>query len=216
MGGFDIAVAAGAIRPITVPATSGILSILPGDGYLMGWSFRDVTSTKGFAADGSVTAPGAGTVIATSAATIFGNYQISWTVSLEGAAAAADVDNFGLYVGATLIATSVNPGAQGNYPQPVVEEMVAFGQTVSIQAIGAGTAGVEYTADMFGETQGTLSSYFRFNDGTRIVGEGSMQSGESTSQNFGSFGLKIYTGLTLDVLQGSIEGSVNMMYNKAY
>src|ERR1700677_3592687 len=64
-------------------------------------------------------APGAGTVIATQTAGP-GTFLLSWTVQLETAAAAGDAANSGLYNGSTLLATSVNAGVIGSYPQAAV------------------------------------------------------------------------------------------------
>jgi hypothetical protein len=96
-------------------------------------------------ATGQVTAPGAGVTIA-SATLTQGTWVIYWQVILQGAAAAADVNNFGLFVGATQVDTSENgegPGVQ--YPQgPVVVDVPAAGAVLAVKAIGAGTAGVIY------------------------------------------------------------------------
>ena len=63
--------------------------------------------------------PAPGQVIATQTLAT-GNFLLSWTATLQTAAAAGDVNNFGLYGGAagtTLLATSVNAGTVGSYPQ---------------------------------------------------------------------------------------------------
>lgn len=96
---------------------------------------------------GNVTAPAAGTTI-TSAVLSQGTWQVNWQVLLQGAAAAGDVNNFGLNLGATLVDTSENGEAAGALYQqdPVVLDVPAAGATLAIKAIGAGTAGVIYDA----------------------------------------------------------------------
>ncbi len=69
---------------------------------------------------------------------------------LEGTAAAGgDANNFGLYSGTTLLATSVNAGAVGSYPQTAVTaDIGSTPTTVAIKNIGAGTTGSVYNASL--------------------------------------------------------------------
>lgn len=92
-------------------------------------------------------APTAGTTV-TSQALDAGTYLLSWTAQLETAAAAGDADNFGLYDGTTLLATSVNTGTVGTYPQAAVTAYLGAAATVSVQNIGAGTTGAAYHASL--------------------------------------------------------------------
>lgn len=111
-------------------------------------------------AEGRVVAPAAGAAIATVALT-GGDWQVWWEVQLDGAAAAADENNFGLYSGANLIATSVNPGAAGGpYLQNPQTAQIAFnGANLAVKAIGAGTAGIGYTASLSATPGGNVTSY---------------------------------------------------------
>lgn len=99
-------------------------------------------------ASGNATAPAAGAAIATTATLQPGTYQIAWTAGLQGAAAAADANNFALRQGATIIVGSVNPGAAGSYPQIPVTFTLTSATTFSVAAIGAGTAAIVYSAQI--------------------------------------------------------------------
>jgi hypothetical protein len=98
---------------------------------------------------GSQTTPGAGTVITQVTELPAGYYTAQWNVSLGGTTGAAEANNFGLYSGATLVATSNNRTSTGaSYPQLPVTFQVAANGTVSVQAIGAGTASSIYDASL--------------------------------------------------------------------
>lgn len=98
---------------------------------------------------GVVTAPGALAAI-TSLTLVPGTYTLAWTVGLTGGTpAAGDANNFGLYVGATRQEASVNPGAVGGpWQQQTVTLTFLANTTVAVEAIGAGTAGVSYSAEL--------------------------------------------------------------------
>lgn len=93
------------------------------------------------------TAPSALTTI-TSQALAAGVYLLSWTVQLGTAAAAADVNNFGLYSPTgTQVAVSANTGTLAAFPQvPVVFTIPSGGATVYVKNIGNATATSVYTA----------------------------------------------------------------------
>jgi hypothetical protein len=56
-----------------------------------------------------------------------GTYTVNWTVTLAGTIAAAEANNFQLYNGSTVVATSVNAAAAGTYPQAPVTFTVTSG-----------------------------------------------------------------------------------------
>jgi hypothetical protein len=91
--------------------------------------------------------PGAGTTV-TSQVLATGTFLLSWTATLQTAAAGGDANNFGLYNGVALLATSVNTGTVGAYPQAAVNVYLGGGATVSVQNIGAGTTGSVYKASL--------------------------------------------------------------------
>ena len=81
-----------------------------------------------------------------------GDFLLSWTATLQTAAAAGDVNNFGLYgggAGTTLLATSVNAGAVGSYPQAAVSYYTGVTPTViNVKNIAAGTTGSVYNGSL--------------------------------------------------------------------
>lgn len=107
---------------------------------------------------GSVTSPAALTNIVFITVTP-GAYTVQWSVTLSGTIAAAELNNFGLYNGSTLIAASVNPAAAGTYPQipqaftvtggaPDVK-ILSGGTTPTTGAVYAAYAGSGVTKDVF-------------------------------------------------------------------
>jgi len=91
------------------------------------------------------TAPSAGTPVVTQAAST-GAFLLSWTVTLATAAAVGDANNFGLYAGTVLLATSVNAGTIGSYPQQAVTTYLGTGAAITVQNIAAGSTGAVYSA----------------------------------------------------------------------
>jgi hypothetical protein len=97
---------------------------------------------------GTTTAtPGAGTTVA-SEVLATGTFLLSWTATLQTAAAAGDANNFGLYNGTTLLATSVNAGSLGTYPQAAVNTYLGAGATIAVENIAAGSTGSVYKASL--------------------------------------------------------------------
>ena len=91
--------------------------------------------------------PGSGTSV-TSQTAGPGTFLLSWTAQLETAAASGDADNFGLYNGSTLLATSVNAGTVASYPQAPVSAYLAASVTVAVKTIAAGSTGSVYAASL--------------------------------------------------------------------
>src|SRR5260370_11815348 len=107
----------GEVIALPVQPTSVDVPVIQSDCRLVGWPLRD-TSTPSFAeGEGSVLSPGAGAQPVTIAGLRAGTYDVTWTVSLQAAAAAADANNFQLRLNAAAILNSVNAGAAGAYPQ---------------------------------------------------------------------------------------------------
>src|SRR5215469_13548822 len=73
---------------------------------------------------GSVTSPASFVGIAGEFVPTGGTFTVQWSVSLGGTAGAGDANNFLLLLNATPLATSVNAGAPGNYPQAAVPGVV--------------------------------------------------------------------------------------------
>lgn len=92
--------------------------------------------------------PGSGVTV-TSQAVNAGTFVLSWTAVLETAAASGDADNFGLYSGSILLATSVNAGTVGSYPQPAVSAYTGTSPTtMAVKTIAAGSTGSVYNASL--------------------------------------------------------------------
>jgi hypothetical protein len=213
--GFNVEVVAGNAEPISVPATAVNTQIISGDCYLNGWSLRDAQGTVIANVEGSVTAPTSGQAICTTPSLPVYEYDLNWTVSLEGAAAVADQNNFEVTAGAAVIATSLNPGVAGVYPQPQANYMRASAGTFSVKAVGAGTAGVLYSATLQVVPVATDLTVVEFMDGARYIGEQSIAQGASETRDFGAIGLTIYSGVTMNVLSGMVQGTVYCRFAKA-
>ena len=195
-------------HPVTVPATTGpaTVTILTSPHRLCGWSLasQDVTNSAG---TGNQTAPAAGTVIASVAAAPQGEYAVEWTVQLTGTPGAGELDNFGLYVGATLVATSLNQGAVGDYVQETVTIKVpAGGATVAIKNIGIGTAGAIYAATLVLGGQTPTQGYFA--DGAQQVGVFGIPGGLGETDYLGDYGVYVGTQLNMVVNSGTVSGVV--------
>ena len=112
--------------------------------------------TSSYSASGPATVtPGTATAatpaplqIIASQALATGDFLLSWTATLQTAAAAGDVNNFGLYAGATLLATSVNAGTVGSYPQAAVSYYTGASPTIAVKNIAAGTTGSVYNGSL--------------------------------------------------------------------
>jgi hypothetical protein len=92
-----------------------------------------------------------------------GTFLLSWTVQLQTAAASGDANNFGLYNGAALLATSVNAGVIASYPQVAVNAYLEASAAVAVKNIAIGSAGSIYAASltvtplMAGDNRGTVN-----------------------------------------------------------
>jgi hypothetical protein len=145
---IEVEVTGGRVRAVFMQGTLIPQEIITGPAWLMGWSYGDLWTTVPGNKSGQVTAPAAGAVIADMGLIAGEAARIDWTVGLAGAAAAGDADNFGLYVGGVLVSQSVNPGAAGSYPQTPYYAVIGAPADIEVKAIGAGTAGVTYAAQL--------------------------------------------------------------------
>lgn len=208
MAEIEVNVTVGGTLPLTVPLTTTTLALMPGSGVLAGWSIREAVTDTLANASGNVVAPGAGATVVTSPALAAGTYVVSWTVALQGAAAAADANNFQLFNGAAAVEASVNPGAAGEYIQVQAVFTVSANATVSIKAIGAGTAGVTYSADLNLTPDGVVETIAELVSGADIVGEIGLTDAISDTEWFGPDGPILQNGLTLNVISGACKGCV--------
>lgn len=194
--------------PVTVQPTSTDVTILQGGGAICGWSLRDVSNTQATQNSGNAVAPLAGATIVQLTGLAAGTYTVEWTVGLQGAAAAADANNFELFDTAGNVIASVNPGAAGEYPQVNAVVTVAAGATIGIKAIGAGTAGVTYSADVAIAATANVQTVVEFQDLGNAVGESVMVPQPSDTEWFGFPGVRVNGKLVLHVVSGTVAGAV--------
>lgn len=147
-----------------------------------------VAGGNGISTEGRQLGPAALTTLC-SATLTQGEWAINWEVQLDGTVAAAELNNFGLYIGGTLLAQSENPPtAGGPYSQEsVVIQVGVGGATVSIKNIGAGTSTAGYTGEFTAQPYGAAVAYSKLPDivmqpGWEIgIGANNAQSGDTVS-----------------------------------
>lgn len=216
MTDVNVSVTVGEKLPLTVSPTAVDVQLYSGEGYLSGWSLRDAQADTDLANTGIVVAPGAGVTIATVTGVAAGTYAVNWTVGLQGAAAAGDANNFTLVDTAGTVLGSINPGAAGEYPQPTVDVTLAAGNSVSIKAIGAGTAGVTYSASLTLVPNGVIEMVVELQDGARILGEASASDLSTDTVTLGDPGVSLRNGVLLHVVSGKVTGTVYVTMDQYY
>jgi hypothetical protein len=204
----------GKVYAVDLAAIANGALIVGGPADLMGWSVRDFGLENNQEAFGSVVSPGAGTVIAQLPAIQQADYEIRWQVQLIGAAAAADQDNFGLYAGATLLVTSLNPGAAGVYPQTQTAFYDQFGQALSIKAIAAGTVGVTYAAQFSIVPIGFAGPVLQLQDGNQELAEIYCPIFGADTRWFGPSGIRVNGTMKKVVNVGVLAGAIYVRYSK--
>lgn len=204
----DIDINWGEVIPLTVVPTSVDVTILQGAGRLAGWSLRDVSTATPQDASGNVVAPAAGVDIVALTGLPAGTYVIEWTVGLQGAAAAADADNFQLYDTAGNLLVSVNPGAAGDYPQLQTEVTVTAGAKIAVKSIGAGTAAVTYIADLVITPTGEVETIVELQDGSNVLGEATFRGERANTAWFGKGGPTMFGKCVVHVISGTVTGTV--------
>ena len=194
-----------AITVTQAQAAAGTI-LANGPKRLMGWSMVSGAAVTA-EAQGRVVAPAAGAVIAQVTGLVAGDYLVTWSVELDGAAAAAELNNFNLNNGASAVLVSDNPAAAGTYPQPGVVVTVAAGGTVSVKAIGAGTVGIGYSAQI---TVGLLAGGAIGNvlDGGQVVGAVSTGQDQTDVQWMGDDGVYLGTSVAVQATAGKLSGCV--------
>jgi hypothetical protein len=205
---IEIDINVGGVLPLTVLPTSVDVTILQGAGRLAGWSLRDASTTVPQDASGSVVAPIAAADIVALSGLPGGTYTVEWAVGLQGAAAAADANNFQLYTTVGNVLVSINPGVAGDYPQLNAEVTITAGGKIAVKAIGAGTAGVTYTADLVISPTGEIETIAELQDGANVLGEISPASHLSQTAWFGASGPIAFGKCLLHVVSGTITGTV--------
>lgn len=215
MSELEIEVSLGRIRAIPAIAPVSGTVLLAGPGELLGWSFRESGAETGLSTEASLVSPGAGATIASIASVPVGVYTISWETQLIGAAAAADQDNFALFSGATQLAVSLNAGAAGQYPQTTVQFSLTSAQTIAVKAVGAGTVGVTYAAQLAVTPVTAGQAVLELRDGNQPLCEISAGIAGSLSQWFGPEGIRFYNQIQAVPIAGQMTGAIYARFGRA-
>lgn len=210
---ITVDVESGEVCPIPIPLTSVDIPVISGAAHLCGWSLREASGDTAVNAEGNAAAPGAGAAVATTPAVVAGTYSVAWTVGVESSAAAADTNNFALFVGGVQVATSVNPGAIGEYAQPAIQVAMATGATVQVKAIGAASAGSTYSASISVIPAPQVDAVVEIRDGTNPIAEIAIPVSGESSRSFGTIGLKVRSNVLLHMVSGSVTGAVYVRYD---
>ena len=216
MSELQVEVSLGHIRAIPVSNPASGTVVLAGPGELMGWSFRESGAEVGSSAEGSVVSPAANTPIVSLGTLPVGVYTISWEVQLIGAAAAADQDNFKLLAGLTVLSTSLNAGAAGQYPQTTVQFQLTSAQIVQIQSIGAGTVGVTYAAQLAAAPVTAGQAVLELQDGNSPLAEISAGIAGSLSEWYGPEGIRFYNQIKCVPIAGQMIGAIYARFGRAH
>lgn len=215
MSDLEIEVSLGRIRAIpAVNPVSGTV-LLAGPGELMGWSFRESGAEVGLETEGAIVSPAAGATVASIANVPVGVYNINWSVQLIGAAAAADQDNFVLKVGATSVMVSLNAGAAGQYPQASLQVTLASVQTISVNAVGAGTVGVTYAAQISVIPATTGQAVLELQDGNQVLAEVTAGTAGALSEWFGPEGIRFLNQIKAVPINGQMTGAIYARFGRA-
>lgn len=205
---IDVEAVFGDVQAIPVPVTAADVTVLQSDCRLVGWSLRDAAGEVGLQAEGSRVGPGAGASIVTVSGIPAGTYSVNWTVSLQGAAAAGDTNNFQLKNGAAVVETAINAGAAGVYPQVPAQITVAAGASVTVNAFNTGTAGVTYLAQIELVPVAVPVTVIEIQDTGNILAEVCPGDGSSDTRWLGSIGVPCQGQIKLHIISGTITGVV--------
>lgn len=214
MSELSLEIDTGPIRAIPVPPSSADQLLLSGSGKLYGWSLIDASGVGQFAVAGAVVAPAASAVIASQAIVPAGVFTVRWNVGLQGAAAAADTDNFALQVNGVTQVISDNPGVAGEYLQQEIDVVLTANSTVRVIAIGAGTAAVTYTVQLEIVPPVRSAVLFQLLDGGNILGVGAVAENDDTTAWFGPQGVRIFNQIRFHPVSGIVTGCVYAAYDR--
>lgn len=173
---------------------------------LMGWSLTASETPTQQSVFGKVTAPAAGTTIASTGALAEGEYQVVFVLGYTGAPGAADDANFQWLVGGVVQGTLFIPGAAGATIQhgPFTVHVQA-GQAITVQNIGIGTAGVNYFANI--EVR-PFAAQVNLLDGQQVVGNAVALQGENDTLWLGHGGVYLGTSIAVQAVTGAASGCV--------
>jgi len=203
-----VEVETGGVMALPVLPTSVDVQVIAGDARLVGWSLRDTSTPAGAEGAGQVVSPAAGAAIVTLSGLRAGTYDVTWSVGLQGAAAAIDADNFQLKNGAAVVENSDNAGAAGVYNQVGARIVVPANGTVTINAIAAGTVGVTYLAQIEMTPTTIAATVVELQDSGNILGEVSLPPGDSDTHTLAASGILCQGRINVHVVSGQVTGVV--------
>lgn len=209
---IDIEVDTGIVVPIPVLPTSTDVTLARGRMKLCGWSLRESSGELAVQAEGSVVSPGANAVITLMASMPNGTYDVTWSVALQGAAAAADANNFRLFANNAAVVGSINAGAAGAYPQVSARVVITTGIGISVNTIGAGTVGVTYLAQFEAVPVLAPDATAEIQDAGNILGEVAIPANGVHSQWYSHEGIHVQNQIKLHMITGAVTGCVFVRY----
>ena len=209
---IDVEISAGNVCALPVHAGTGSQTLLTGPAYLCGWSLREASGNIDLNKEGSVVAPGAVTNIVSLTGVPPGKYTVNVVTSLQGAAAAGDANNFQLSVPGGQTEVLVNPGAAGNYPQDEIVLTTTLTGAWNVRTVGAGTAGVTYSATIELLLEGEVVAVAEIVDGNNPLGEISCIALGVSNAWFGRPGLWVRNQIALNIISGALQGAVYAAY----
>ena len=214
MSELSLEIESGPGRAIPVLPSFFDQTLLSGSGKLFGWSLADVSGDTPFDVAGNVVAPAANAVIVSQANIPTGVYTVRWNVGLQGAAAAADADNFALQLNGVTQMISDNPGVAGEWQQQEADLNISGAATVRVIAIGAGTAGVTYTAQIEIVPPARPVTSSQLLDAGNTLGAVTILEGGSSTAWFGPQGIRIYNQIKFHPLAGIMAGAVYALFDR--
>jgi len=194
------------VIPVSSTASLNGSTLLGGPGRLMGWSLSDGSASSTLEVDNNAAAPAAGATIA-SLSLPNGVYQVQWYFDLSGTPGAADIDNVGIFIGATQIDQSANTGTVGIFGPFTSQANVVFGPlTLAAKALGNAAAGTNYRITM--KALNVANAVCNIKDGGMIIATPSVGPQNSETQWLGELGIRFDTAISVQTTQGTISGTL--------
>jgi hypothetical protein len=194
--------------PVTVSAAQSAAGarLIQGPARLAGWSLWNPSGITQSLYFGQVTTPGAGATIATTPALAAGEYRVTLRISYEGTPAASDNNNMQWLVsGVVQQQLEIHGGSGANAAYGPFDVSVGASGTISVQAIGAGTAGAVYAAQIEIEPAAAIATLL---DGAQVIGIADFAAGNADTHHLGKEGVRIDTELSILSSVGAIAGVV--------
>ena len=209
---LEVSISEGRVRAIPVPLTSTDFQVISGPAILVGYSIRDGSGDAAQEGSAQVVSPAAGQTIISVTGLPAGDYQIQWTVELEGAPGAGDADNFKLTSSGGMNNHSINLGVAGEYPQAGIPATIGAGGNFKIVANAAGTVGVTYGGQLAVTPIAAGNAVVEIQDGNNPLAEVATSDSGVSSLWYGDAGLACRNEIFIHVVTGIIVGAVYVRY----